>query len=52
VNNLTGAEIVGSTDDFTIISRGGGAVARVQEKFHIDSQGQVTLDKSTCQAPV
>ena len=51
-NSQTGGQVMGSTDEFQIISQGGGTVARVQQMFHVDSKGQVTIDKSTCQPPL
>jgi hypothetical protein len=52
VNSQTGGQLMGSTDEFKIISQGGGAVARVQQNFHVNSQGQVLVDKSTCLPPI
>jgi hypothetical protein len=52
VNSQTGGQMMGSTDEFKIINRGGGVVARVQETFHVDSHGQVIVDKSTCLPPI
>jgi|SRR5262245_28174540 len=52
VNSQTGGQVTTSTDEFKIISQSGDVVGSVLQMFHVDSQGQVTVDKSTCQPPI
>ena len=52
VNSQTGGQVMTSTDEFKIVSQSGGVVGSVQQMFHVDGRGQVTVDKSTCQAPI
>ncbi len=50
-NAQTGGQMT-DTADFQILNAAGGTIARVQEMFHVDANGTVVLDKSTCLPPV
>ena len=51
LNAQTGTSQMTDTATFQILSQAGGSVASVQEVFHIDASGTVTLDKGSCVSP-
>jgi hypothetical protein len=51
INAQTGNGVFTDTEHFQILSATGGVVGNVQETFHVGANGQVTLDKGTCEPP-
>ena len=51
MNAQTGGGQMTDTANFQILSQGSGSVANVQEVFHMDATGAVTLEKGSCVSP-